>query len=336
MKISEAIVKLAAKQDIGYEMANDVMNEIMTGQASDVQKSAYLTALAMKGETIEEISGPASAMRDHALALPHEGDALEIVGTGGDGFGSFNISTTAAFVISAAGVPVAKHGNRAASSSCGAADVLEALGANIMISPEKSAKIFKEIGMCFMFAQVYHTAMKYVGPIRKELGIRTVFNILGPITNPARTNLQILGVYDESIMMDMAKVLTNLGVERGMVVYGQDKMDEISVSAPTSIVSINNGEYESFVVTPEQFGMKRADRADIKGGTPKENAEITRSILGGAEGPRTDAVLLNAAAGIVVGGKAKDLAEGVSVAREMISSGKALEKMETFIRLTNE
>ncbi|MCD8286679.1 MAG: anthranilate phosphoribosyltransferase [Clostridia bacterium] len=334
--IHEAVTQLAAKKDIGYDMAYGVMNEIMTGQASDVLKSAYLTALAMKGETIEEISGSAAAMRDHALVMPHEGDALEIVGTGGDGFGSFNISTTAAFVISAAGVPVAKHGNRAASSKCGAADVLEALGANIKISPERSAQIFKEIGMCFMFAQVYHIAMKYVGPIRKELGIRTVFNILGPITNPARTNLQVLGVYDEAIMDDMAKVLTNLGVERGMVVYGQDKMDEITVTAPTSIVEIDHGAYTKYVITPEQFGMKTAPRAALVGGTPAENAEITCAILSGASGPKTDAVLLNAAAGIVVGSKAKDLAEGVDIAREVISSGAAKAKMDAFIRLTNE
>ncbi|MCD8294172.1 MAG: anthranilate phosphoribosyltransferase [Clostridia bacterium] len=334
--IRDALAQLVAKKDIGYETAYAVMNEIMTGQASDVLKSAYLTALAMKGETIEEISGSAAAMRDHALVMPHEGDALEIVGTGGDGFGSFNISTTAAFVISAAGVPVAKHGNRAASSKCGAADVLEALGANIMISPERSSEIFKEIGMCFMFAQVYHIAMKYVGPIRKELGIRTVFNILGPITNPARTNLQVLGVYDEAIMESQAKVLTNLGVERGMVVYGQDKMDEITVTAPTSIVEIDHGSYKKYVITPELFGMKTAAREELVGGTPAENAEITRAILSGAEGPKTDAVLLNAAAGIVVGGNAKNLAEGVAIAREVISSGKAKEKMETFIRLTNE
>ncbi|MCD8307725.1 MAG: anthranilate phosphoribosyltransferase [Clostridia bacterium] len=334
--IRDALAQLAAKKDIGYDMAYGVMNEIMTGQASDVLKSAYLTALAMKGETIEEISGSAAAMRDHALVMPHEGDALEIVGTGGDNFGSFNISTTAAFVISAAGVPVAKHGNRAASSKCGAADVLEALGANIMISPERSSEIFKEIGMCFMFAQVYHIAMKYVGPIRKELGIRTVFNILGPITNPARANLQVLGVYDEAIMEDQARVLTNLGVVRGMVVYGQDKMDEITVTAPTSIVEIDHGAYKKYVITPEQFGMKTAAREELIGGTPAENADITRAILSGAQGPKTDAVLLNAAAGIVVGGKAKDLADGIAIAREVISSGAAKDRMEAFIRLSNE
>lgn len=336
MIIRDALAQLAAKKDIGYDMAYGVMNEIMTGQASDVLKSAYLTALAMKGETIEEISGSAAAMRDHALVMPHEGDALEIVGTGGDNFGSFNISTTAAFVISAAGVPVAKHGNRAASSKCGAADVLEALGANIMISPERSSEIFKEIGMCFMFAQVYHIAMKYVGPIRKELGIRTVFNILGPITNPARANLQVLGVYDEAIMEDQARVLTNLGVVRGMVVYGQDKMDEITVTAPTSIVEIDHGAYKKYVITPEQFGMKTAAREELIGGTPAENADITRAILSGAQGPKTDAVLLNAAAGIVVGGKAKDLADGIAIAREVISSGAAKDRMEAFIRLSNE
>lgn len=228
--IKEAIIKLSKKEDIGYDMAKTVMNEIMSGEATDVQKSAYLSELSMKGETIEEITGSAEEMRNHATKLPYTGDVLEIVGTGGDGSNSFNISTTAALVISAAGVKVAKHGNRAASSKSGAADVLEALGVNITISPEHSAELLREIGICFLFAQGYHGAMKYVGPIRKELGIRTIFNILGPLTNPAGATMQVMGVYDEALVEPMAKVLNNLGVKRGMVVYGQDKLDEISMS----------------------------------------------------------------------------------------------------------
>ena len=334
--INEAIAKLMNKEDIGYIMAKEVMNEIMSGTASDIQKSAYLTTLGMKGESIEEITASAEEMRSHAISLVHEGDVLEIVGTGGDKSNSFNISTTAALIISAAGVPVAKHGNRAASSKCGAADCLEALGVNITIEPERSARILKEIGICFLFAQKYHTAMKYVAPVRKELGVRTIFNILGPLSNPACASLQIMGVYDENLLEPMAKVLSNLGVKKGMVVYGQDKLDEISLSAPTSVCEIDEGSFRTYTITPEQFGFTRCAKEELLGGTPQENAEITLEILKGTKGPRRDAAVLNAAAGLYVAGKADTMTEGVRLAQEMIDNGKALKQLESFVRLSNE
>lgn len=334
--IQEAIIKLAKKEDIGYEMAKTVMNEIMSGEATDVQKAAYLSELSMKGETIEEITGSAEEMRNHATKLPYEGEALEIVGTGGDGSNSFNISTTAAFVISAAGVPVAKHGNRAASSKSGAADVLEALGVNIMISPQRSAEILRKIGICFLFAQGYHGAMKYVAPIRKELGIRTVFNILGPLTNPARASLQLMGVYDGALVTDMAKVLMNLGVKKGMVVYGQDKLDEISLSAPTTVCEIAEGKLRSYEIIPEQFGLKRCEKEELAGGSPKENAVITREILQGKKGPKRDAVVMNAGAALYIAGKAAEIEGGIRLAEAMIDSGRAKKQLEAFIRLSQE
>lgn len=334
--IGEAIVKLSKREDIGYDMSKEVMNEIMSGNASEVQKSAYLTALSLKGETIDEITGSAEEMRNHCTRLDHKMDVLEIVGTGGDGSNSFNISTTAALIISAAGVPVAKHGNRAASSRSGAADCLEALGVNILISPQKSQRILEKIGICFLFAQKYHTAMKYVAPIRKELGIRTVFNILGPLANPAGASMQVMGVYDESMIEPMAKVLYNLGVSRGMVVYGQDRLDEISISAPTSVCEIENGTFHRYTMTPEQFGMERCAKEELLGGTPQENARITRAVLSGEKGARRDAAVLNAAAALYVAGRAESIQEGVSLAREVIDSGRALRQLEEFIRLSNE
>ena len=284
--IKEAIINLNAKKDLDYETAKTVMNEIMDGEASPVQMSAYLTALAMKGETIDEITASASAMRAHCIKLLHNKEVLEIVGTGGDKSNSFNISTTSAIVIAAGGVPVAKHGNRAASSKSGAADVLEALGVNIILSPEKSTELLDKIGICFLFAQNYHIAMKYVAPVRKELGIRTVFNILGPLSNPAGANMEVMGVYDETLVEPLARVLCNLGVTRAMVVYGQDGLDEISMGAPTKVCEVKNGEFSSYEITPEQFGFKRCDRSELEGGTPEENAEITKAILGGEKGAK--------------------------------------------------
>ena len=336
MVIEEAIKKLVKKEDIGYEMAKEVMNEIMSGQASEVQKSAYLTALSMKGETIEEITGSAEEMRNHCTRLEQDRDVLEIVGTGGDGSNSFNISTTASLVISAAGVPVAKHGNRAASSKSGAADCLEALGVNITISPEKSKEILEKANICFLFAQKYHTAMKYVGPVRKELGIRTIFNILGPLANPASANMQVMGVYEEALAQPLAKVLSNLGIKRGMVVYGQDKLDEISVCAPTTVCEIEDGSFKTYVITPEEFGLQRYAKEELVGGTPADNAKITRKVLAGEKGAARDAVVLNAGAGLFVAGKAKDLEEGVKLAQELIDTGKAAAQLEKFIELSNE
>lgn len=334
--IGEAIIKLSKKEDIGYEMAKAVMNEIMSGEASDIQKSAYLTELSMKGETIEEITGSAEEMRNHALPVEHDVDVLEIVGTGGDGSNSFNISTTAALIVSASGVPVAKHGNRAASSRSGAADCLEALGVNIDLEPEKAARLLKETGICFLFAQKYHTAMKHVGPVRRELGIRTIFNILGPLTNPARANMQVMGVYDESLLEPMAHVLSNLGVRKGMVVYGQEKLDEISICGPTKVIAFHRGEYRKYTITPEEVGLRRGQKGDLLGGTPQENAAITRVILTGKErGAKRDAAVINAAAALFVAGKAAGMKAAVKLAEETIDSGKALRKLEEFVEASN-
>lgn len=334
--IKEAILKLARKEDIGYEMAKGAMNEIMSGLATDVQMSAYLTSLSMKGETIEEITASAEEMRNHCTRLLHDMDVVEIVGTGGDGSNSFNISTTSSIVIAAAGVPVAKHGNRAASSKSGAADVLEALGVNITVSPEKSAELLKKIGICFLFAQNYHISMKYVAPIREELGIRTVFNILGPLANPAGANMEVMGVYEEALVEPLAKVLCNLGVKNAMVVYGQDKLDEISMAAPTTVCEVKDGVFNSYVITPEQFGFARCEKADLAGGTPQENAAITQAILNGEKGPKRDAVLMNAGAALYVAGRAASLADGIKLAAEMIDSGRAKHKLDEFVRCSNE
>ena len=333
--IKEAIIKLTNKVNLSYEEAKAVMNEIMSGEASDVQKSAYLTALTMKGETIDEVTGSAEEMRNHAVQLSHEGDVLEIVGTGGDKSDSFNISTTSSLVIASAGVPVAKHGNRAASSKSGAADVLESLGVNITISPRKSAELLQNIGICFLFAQSYHTAMKYVGSIRKELGIRTIFNILGPLANPASANLQVMGVYDESLVEPLAKVLSNLGVKRALVVYGQDRLDEISASAETSVCEVKDGTFKSYTISPEQFGLTRCKKEELTGGTPDENAAITKAVLAGEQGARRTAVVLNAGAGLYVAGKADSIEAGVRLAEELIDSGKAEKKLEEFVKYSN-
>lgn len=298
--------------------------------------SAYLTALSLKGETIDEITASAAGMRAHCVKLLHDMDVLEIVGTGGDGANSFNISTTSALVIAAGGVPVAKHGNRAASSKSGAADVLEALGVKITVSPEESARILKKINICFLFAQNYHFAMKYVAPIRKELGIRTVFNILGPLSNPAGANMELMGVYDETLVEPLAQVMAKLGVVKGMVVYGQDKLDEISMSAPTTVCEIRDGWFQSYQIRPEQFGYNSCAKEELAGGTPEENAQITRDILEGREkGPKRQAVCLNAGASLYITGKAKTIEEGVRMAESLIDSGAAVKKLEEFIYETN-
>ena len=335
--IKEAIIKLSKKQDLTYAEAETVMDEIMSGQATPVQMSAYLTALSLKGETIDEITASAAGMRAHCIKLLHDMDVLEIVGTGGDGANSFNISTTSSLVIAAGGVPVAKHGNRAASSKSGAADVLEALGVKITLPPERSAEILKKINICFLFAQNYHIAMKYVAPIRKELGIRTVFNILGPLSNPAGANMELMGVYDEALVEPLAQVMANLGVTRGMVVFGQDSLDEISMSAPTSVCEIKDGKFTSYVLTPEQFGYERCTKEELQGGTPQENAEITKAILEGKEtGAKRHAVCLNAGAALYIAGKAASIEAGVKMAEQLIDSGAALKKLEEFIQKSNQ
>ena len=328
--IKEAIVKIVNKEDLTYDEAYTVMNEIMSGETSPTQNAAFLAALSTKSakaETTAEIAGCAAAMRDHATKVETGMDVLEIVGTGGDNAQSFNISTTSALVAAAGGVKIAKHGNRAASSNSGTADCLEALGVNINQSPARCIEMLKEAGMCFFFAQKYHSSMKYVGAIRRELGFRTVFNILGPLTNPASPTRQLLGVYDEYLVEPLAQVLINLGVKRGMVVYGQDKLDEISMSAPTKICEIKDGWFKSYVITPEKFGFERCTKADLKGGTPEENAQITRDILGGKPGHMRNAVLMNAGAALYLYDKADSLKNGIALAAELIDSGAALKTL---------
>ena len=336
--IKEAIVKIVNKGDLTYEEAYTVMNEIMGGQTTPTQNAAFLAALSTKSaraETTDEIAGCAAAMRGHAVKVKTGMELFEIVGTGGDNAGSFNISTTAALVAAAGGMKVAKHGNRAASSLCGTADCLEALGVNIHQSPEKCVELLRDVGMCFFFAQDYHTSMKYVGAIRKELGFRTVFNILGPLTNPGTPSQQLLGVYDDYLVEPLAQVLINLGIKRGMVVYGQDKLDEISLSAPTTICEIRDGWFKSSVITPEDFGFDRCKKEELKGGTPEENAAITRAILNGERGHKRNAVLLNAGAALYIGGKADSMKDGVALAAELIDTGKAAAVLEQLIAVSN-
>lgn len=336
--IKEAIVKIVNKEDLTYDEAYSVMNEIMSGETSPTQNAAFLAALSTKStraETTEEIAGCAAAMRDHATKLTTDMELFEIVGTGGDNAHSFNISTTSALVCAAGGMKVAKHGNRAASSQCGTADCLEALGVNIEQSPDRCIELLNEVGMCFFFAQKYHTSMKYVGAIRKELGFRTVFNILGPLTNPGSPSTQLLGVYDEYLVRPLAQVLINLGVKRGMVVYGQDKLDEISLSAPTSVCEIKDGWFKSYTITPEQFGLERCSKADLTGGTPEENAQIVRSILNGEKGHKRNAVLMNAGAALYIGGKAESMEDGIRLAAELLDSGKVTETLDKFIEVSN-
>ena len=336
--IREAIVKIVSKEDLTYDEAYAVMNEIMSGETTPTQNAAFLSALSTKSaraETTDEIAGCAAAMREKALRVDAGGGLFEIVGTGGDNARSFNISTTSALVAAAGGMRVAKHGNRAASSNCGTADCLEALGVNIDQSPDRCRRLLDEAGMCFFFSQKYHTSMKYVGSIRRELGFRTVFNILGPLTNPGRPTMQLLGVYDEYLVLPLAQVLMDLGVKRGMVVYGRDKLDEISLSSPTAVCEFRDGWYKSYVITPEQFGFARCRKEDLAGGAPEENARITRAILSGEKGPKRDAVLMNAGAALYIGGKAADMAEGVGLAARIIDSGAAAETLDKLIKISN-
>ena len=336
--IKEAIVKIVNKEDLTYNEAYTVMNEIMNGETTPTQNAAFLASLSTKSakaETTDEIAGCAAAMRDHATKVETGMDVFEIVGTGGDNAQSFNISTTAALIAAAGGMKVAKHGNRAASSNSGTADCLEALGVNINQSPKRCVELLNEVGMCFFFAQQYHSSMKYVGAIRRELGFRTVFNILGPLTNPASPSMQLLGVYDAYLVEPLAQVLINLGVKRGMVVYGTDKLDEISLSSPTKICEIKDGWFKSYTIKPEDFGFERCTKDDLKGGTPDDNARITRDILSGKKGHQRNAVLLNAGAALYIGGKADSMKEGVSLAAELIDSGKALQTLESLIEASN-
>ena len=336
--IKEAIVKIVNKGDLTYDEAYTVMNEIMSGETSPTQNAAFLAALTTKSaraETTDEIAGCAAAMRAHATKVETGMELFEIVGTGGDNAHSFNISTTSALVAAAGGMKVAKHGNRAASSQCGTADCLEALGVNIQQSPAKCVELLKEVGMCFFFAQKYHTSMRYVGAIRKELGFRTVFNILGPLTNPGSPSMQLLGVYDEYLVEPLAQVLVNLGIKRGMVVYGQDKLDEISMSAPTTVCEFKDGWFKTYTIQPEDFGFERCTKADLEGGSPEENAQITRAILSGEKGHRRNGVLMNAGAALYIGGKAESMKAGVELAAKLIDSGEAMRTLEKLIEVSN-
>lgn len=337
--IKEAIIKIVNKEDLSFDEAYTVMNEIMNGETTPTQNAAFLAALSTKSakaETTGEIAGCAKAMREHAIPVDTDFDLFEIVGTGGDNAGSFNISTTSAIVAAAGGMKVSKHGNRAASSKCGTADCLEALGVNIDEDPDKCRQLLEKVGICFFFAQKYHTSMKYVGAVRKELGFRTVFNILGPLTNPAHPKRQLLGVYDEYLIEPLAKVLVELGVKRGMVVYGMDKLDEISLSAPTKVCEIKDGTLHTYEIKPEDFGLSRCKKEDLAGGDPKENAAITLSILNGESGAKRDAVLLNAGAALYIGEKAKSIQEGINLAARLIDSKKALKVLEDFIKVSHE
>lgn len=335
--IKEAIKKIVDGNNLTFDEAAQVMDEMMSGTATRAQMASFLTALRIKGETIDEITACAQVMRSKALHIKPKTDVLDIVGTGGDGTGTFNISTTAAFVISAAGIPVAKHGNRSMSSKSGAADCLEKLGVNISISPEQSEDVLAKTNLCFMFAQGYHSSMKYVGPVRREIGIRNIFNVLGPLTNPASANLQITGVYSEALVEPIASVFANLGVKRGFVFYGSDGMDEVTVTGATKVCEINNGEFKTYEITPEQFGLGRYNMQELVGGDGAENAEITKKILSGEiKGAKRDIVVINAALGLYAGGKAESVADGVKLAQEIIDSGKAYDKLNEFVKATNE
>ncbi len=333
--IVEAIKKAAEGIDLTAEEARGVMDEIMRGEASDAQKGAYLTALHAKGESIDEITGSALGMRAHMLVFETGEPTMEIVGTGGDRSSSFNISTVSAIVLASLGVKTTKHGNRAASSKCGTADCLEALGVNIAAEPEQMKETLKETDFAFLFAQKYHAAMRYVGGVRKEIGIPTIFNILGPLANPAKAQMQLFGVYKEELVEPLTRVLMNLGVKAGMTVYGQDCLDEISMSAPTTVCEIAGDTTKTYEITPEQFGFDRCDKSDLVGGTPEENAQIVRSILDGTErGAKLQAVLLNAGAAMHVA-RGVSIEEGIAMAAQAIETGRAKETLEKIVAVSN-
>ena len=332
--IREAISLLVAGHSLTMEQAAQTMEQIMAGQATPAQFGAFVTALRLKGETVDEIAGLAGVMLARAIRVPVSGPVVDIVGTGGDGLSTFNISTAAAFVAAGAGLVVAKHGNRAASSRCGSADVLEALGVKIDLTAEQVGRCLHEVGVGFMFAPSFHPAMKYAAGPRREIGIRTVFNILGPLTNPAGAQAQLMGVADTSLTLKMAQVLNRLGCHHALVVHGEDGLDEITISGDTKVCELQNGTIKSYAVSPEDFGVNRASLDTLRGGTPQENAQMLRQVLAGAPGPRRQVVLMNAAAALVAGDIVSTLRGGVELAREAIDSGRALAKLERLIGLS--
>lgn len=334
--IQDALYSVTHGQDLSFDLAKDTMDKIMSGQVDQIPMAGFLCALAAKGPTVEEITAFAQVMRDKAGSVPHEGTVVEIVGTGGDEANTFNISSTSGFVISAAGIPVAKHGNRSVSSKCGAADLMEALGAKLELDGKQNQEVLSKANMCFMFAPVYHQAMKYAGPVRKALGVRTVFNILGPLANPAGATVELMGVYDKALVEPLARVLANLGVARGVVVHGFDGLDEITATGKTYVCEIDHGQFKSYELDPKDYGFDYAKKEELEGGDATVNAAITRSILGGQEGGKRTAVLLNAGMAIYLAKEGLTLAEGIEEAKAMIDSGKALAKVDQFVKATQE
>src|SRR3990172_854856 len=333
--IREAIQALVTGKSLTMDEASQVMDEIMEGQVTPAQFGAFVTALRLKGETVDEITGLAKVMRAKAIPVNVAGPVIDIVGTGGDGLNSFNISTVTAFVVAVAGLKVAKHGNRAASSQCGSADVLEALSVKFNLNAEQVQKCIEEVGIGFMFAPTFHPAMKYAGPSRKEIGIRTVFNILGPLTNPADAKHYLLGVADGALVEKMAQVLKSLGCEHALVVHGEDGLDEITLSGPSQVCEVVGGTIKKYTVSPDDFGLPKASLESLKGETAEYNAALLRSILWGDKGPRRDVVLMNAGAALVAGDKAKTIKQGIELARQSVDSGQALAKLEHLIKLSN-
>jgi len=334
--IREAIDTLVRGRDLSREEAAQAMNEMMEGEATPAQIAAFITALRIKGETVDEITGMAQTMREKSLKVTTDDFLVDTCGTGGDGQGTINVSTAAALVAAAAGVKVAKHGNRAASGACGSADVMEALGVKVDLSPDGVKRCLEEVGIGFMFAPVFHPSMRHAAGPRREIGIRTVFNILGPLTNPAGAHAQLLGVADPSAAEKMAQALGRLGTQRAMVVHGEEGLDEISIAGPTRVWELTSGKVRSYAMTAEDGGLSRASLEGIQGGSVERNAELLRGILRGDSGPAQDVVLLNAAAALVVGRKATDIKEGVALVRQTVASGAALEKLEALARLSQQ